>query len=498
MSVAVVYSRARLGIEAPLVTVEVHLSNGLPSMSIVGMPETGVRESKDRVRSAILNSHLEFPSRRITINLAPADLPKEGGRYDLAIALGILAASKQVPEDSLRNIECVGELALSGALRRVNAVLPAALACGRAGRKFLVPTGNAHEASLCDATPSYSAGCLLKVCAHLHGREYLPLCTPEEEEEATSTPPLDLSDVKGQRQAKRALTIAAAGSHNLLLFGPPGTGKTLLAQRLPSLLPPLTNKEALEVAAIHSLGDVANRKPRHTPPLRSPHHTATPVAMLGGGILARPGEVSLAHRGVLFLDELPEFQRRVLEVMREPLESGRAVISRANNKTQYPAQFQLVAAMNPCPCGYHGDAGKNCRCTPEQIKRYQDKISGPLLDRIDLQVMLSPLKKGELFGKSECSKTEFSRESVSKARDRQLERQAKPNNQLSSEELQTYCHLCKAGIELLGTAEDKLRLSARAQHRIIKVARTIADLEVCKDIKGVHLSEALSLRLFAT
>ncbi len=493
MSIAVVFSRARLGIEAPLVTVEVHLSNGLPSMSIVGMPETGVRESKDRVRSAILNSHLEFPARRITINLAPADLPKEGGRYDMAIALGILAASKQLPENALGTIECLGELALSGALRPVNAVLPAAVACGREGRDLLVPTGNEHEAGLCEDTTSYHADSLLRVCAHLHAREQMPKCSAHES--APTNQHLDLSDVRGQQQAKRALTIAAAGSHNLLLFGPPGTGKTLLAQRLPGLLPKLSNKEALEVAAIHSLGGFSRHRPSHTPPFRIPHHTATAVAILGGGNHAQPGEVSLANRGVLFLDELPEFQRRVLEVMREPLESGRSIISRASYKTQYPAQFQLIAAMNPCPCGYHGDTSKNCRCTPEQIKRYQDRVSGPLLDRIDLQVMMSPLKRGQLHAKRDKQESEAIRSAVCVSRQRQVQRQGKANSQLDSETLPRHCRLKEDQIRLLEAAAEKLHLSARAQHRILKVARTIADLEGKQGIEDSHLGEALGFRV---
>ncbi len=498
MSIAVVFSRACLGIEAPLVTVEVHLSNGLPSMSIVGMPETGVRESRDRVRSAILNSHLEFPARRITINLAPADLPKEGGRYDLAIALGILAASQQVPENSLDNIECLGELALSGALRPVKAVLPAAVACGGEHRSLLVPRGNEQEAGLCEGTTSYYARSLLTVCAHLHSREQMPRCAANEPAPASTTQNHDLSDVRGQQQAKRALTIAAAGSHNLLLFGPPGTGKTLLAQRLPGLLPTLTNKEALEVAAIHSLGGFSRHRPSHTPPFRSPHHTATPVALLGGGARAQPGEVSLAHRGVLFLDELPEFQRRVLEVMREPLESGHAVISRANYKTQYPARFLLIAAMNPCPCGYHGDATRNCRCTSEQVKRYQDKISGPLLDRIDLQVMLYPLKRGELHAKGGSPESQRNWKTVCKARERQHRRQGKTNSELDNEALREHCYLEESHIKLLEKAAKKLNLSARAQHRVLKVARTIADLEGCEGIEGSHLGEALGFRVLCT
>jgi len=496
MSLALVYARASLGIDAPLVTVEVHLSNGLPSLSIVGLPETAVRESKDRVRSAIINSHLEFPARRITINLAPADLPKEGGRFDLAIALGILAASEQIPASELHQFECVGELALSGALRAVTAVLSAGLACGLAGRQLIVPQANSQEAGLCSGTTIYQANNLLSVCAHFHKRQTLPLC--EEPTNEACVHPHNLSEVKGQEQAKRALTVAAAGQHNLLFYGPPGTGKTMLAQCLPSILPSLSTEQALEVAAIHSMAGFEGLRATCLPPFRSPHHTATAPAMVGGGARANPGEVSLAHHGVLFLDEFPEFQRRVLEVMREPLESGSVVISRANYKTRYPSNFQLVAAMNPCPCGYHGDAAKNCRCTPKQIKRYQDKISGPLLDRIDLQVMLYPLKRGELHTKGRSPESQGKRKAVCKARERQHRRQGKTNSELDNEALREHCYLEESHIKLLEKAAEKLSLSARAQHRVLKVARTIADLEGCEGIEGSHLSEALGFRVFCT
>lgn len=494
MSLALVYARASLGIDSPLVTVEVHLSNGLPSLSIVGLPETAVRESKDRVRSAILNSHLEFPARRITINLAPADLPKEGGRFDLAIALGILAASEQIPANELHQFECVGELALSGALRAVTAVLSTGLACGQAGRQLIVPEANGREAGLCANTTIYQASNLLSVCAHLHKRQTLSLC--EEPDTDTCVNYHDLSEVKGQQQAKRALTIAAAGQHNLLFYGPPGTGKTMLAQCLPSILPPLATEQVMEVAAIHSLAGLERLRTSCVPPFRSPHHTATAPAMVGGGAKANPGEVSLAHNGVLFLGELPEFQRRVLEVMREPLESGSVVISRANYKTRYPSNFQLIAAMNPCPCGYQGDAAKNCRCSPDQIRRYQDKISGPLLDRIDLQIMLSPLNKGELHSSAKGVSSTDIRKLINLARTLQQQRQGVLNSQLNQGLLEKNCALSSELYEMLEAAANKLGLSARAQHRIMRVARTIADLADDERIAETHLVEALAYRGF--
>ncbi|MBP8202579.1 MAG: YifB family Mg chelatase-like AAA ATPase, partial [Pseudomonas sp.] len=385
MSLAIVHSRAQVGVEAPAVTVEAHLANGLPSLALVGLPETAVKESKDRVRSAILNCAFDFPPRRITLNLAPADLPKDGGRFDLAIALGILAASGQVPAAALEHLECLGELALSGAIRPVQGVLPAALAARAAGRTLVVPKANAEEASLASGLTVIAVEHLLEVAAHLNGQ------TPIAPYQAHGLlrqilPYPDLAEVQGQIAAKRALLVAAAGSHNLLFTGPPGTGKTLLASRLPGLLPPLNEAEALEVAAIHSVAS-------HTPlsawpqrPFRTPHHSASGPALVGGGSRPQPGEITLAHHGVLFLDELPEFDRKVLEVLREPLESGQIVIARARDKVRFPARFQLVAAMNPCPCGHLGDPSGRCRCSSEQVQRYRSKLSGPLLDRIDLHL----------------------------------------------------------------------------------------------------------------
>src|SRR5690606_29733867 len=441
MSLAIVHSRAQVGVEAPAVTVEAHLANGLPSLTLVGLPETAVKESKDRVRSAILNSAFEFPSKRITLNLAPADLPKDGGRFDLAIALGILAASGQVPADSLDKYECLGELALSGAVRPVQGVLPAALAAREAGRTLLVPLANAEEASLASGLRVIAAEHLLQVAAHLNGS------APLEPYAARgllrqSLPYPDLAEVQGQLAAKRALLVAAAGSHNLLLSGPPGTGKTLLASRLPGLLPPLEESEALQVAAIHS---VASHTPlQHWPqrPFRTPHHSASGPALVGGGSRPQPGEITLAHQGVLFLDELPEFDRKVLEVLREPLESGHIVIARARDKVRFPARFQLVAAMNPCPCGYLGDPGGRCRCTPEQIQRYRAKLSGPLLDRIDLHLTVARESTSLLGGadaSGESSAAVAAR--VARARQRQLDRQGCANAFLDLPGLRRHCPL---------------------------------------------------------
>lgn len=492
MSLAIVYSRAKLGIDAPLVTVEVHLSNGLPSLSIVGLPETAVKESKDRVRSAILNSHLEFPARRITVNLAPADLPKEGGRYDLPIALGILAASGQIPKESLAEYEFLGELALSGELRPISAALPAALASGDAQRRLILPASNADEAALSSITRVYGSESLLQVCAHLHQREFLFQAEAAISVESTEYP--DLHDVKGQAQAKRALEIAASGGHNLLLYGPPGTGKTMLASRLPGILPALDEREMLDVAAVYSVAPHTGEHPWRKRPFRAPHHTASAIALVGGGANPRPGEISLAHRGVLFLDELPEFQRQVLEVLREPLESGEVRISRAKAQVTFPARFQLVAAMNPCPCGYHGSDSDRCRCTPDQVRRYRDKISGPLLDRIDMHIPVRTLKQGELHAPPTGDNSGRVRERVEQTRARQLSRQGKCNHQLTAPELEQFCVLKSSDKLLLEQAIDKLGLSTRAYHRVLKVARTLADMEGLEQPGTAQLTEALSYR----
>jgi magnesium chelatase family protein len=492
MSLAIVHSRAQVGVEAPAVTVEAHLANGLPSMALVGLPETAVKESKDRVRSAILNSGFEFPPRRITLNLAPADLPKDGGRFDLAVALGILAASGQVSADSLQDLECLGELALSGALRPIQGALPAALAARAAGRALVVPRANAEEACLASGLQIFAVDHLLELVAHLNG--VTPLTPYQASGLVRETRPYpDIAEVQGQLAAKRALLVAAAGAHNLLLVGPPGTGKTLLASRLPGLLPPLDEQEALEVAAIHS---VASHVPLATwpqRPFRQPHHSASGPALVGGSSRPRPGEITLAHQGVLFLDELPEFDRKVLEVLREPLESGQIVIARARDKVRFPARFQLVAAMNPCPCGYLGDANNRCSCTPDQIQRYRSKLSGPLLDRIDLHITVAR-EVTSLHPTTTGPNTESVAMQVAQARELQMIRQGCANAFLGLPGLREHCALQTDDQRWLENACERLGLSLRAAHRILKVARTLADLEEEKRIDRRHLGEALQYR----
>lgn len=493
MNLALVHSRARSGVRAPAVRVEVHLGGGLPTMSIVGLPEAAVRESKDRVRAAIQCAQFEFPARRITVNLAPADLPKDGGRFDLPIALGILAASGQIPLDALHEYEFLGELGLTGELRAIDGVLPGALAAADAGHKLVVPLGNGAEAALASRVDAFTARTLLEVCAMLEGRKPLPM--------AEALPTLrvrgpDMADVRGQAHARRALEIAAAGGHHLLLVGPPGCGKTLLASRLPGLLPEATEEEALESAAIASISgrglDPARWRER---PFRSPHHTASAVALVGGGADPRPGEISLAHNGVLFLDELPEWERRALEVLREPLESGVVTVSRAARSAEFPAQFQLVAAMNPCPCGWAGDASGRCRCGLEAIRRYRARISGPLLDRIDLHIEVPRLPPSDLRHDApdgECSRDVRAR--VVQARRMQDQRAGTSNARLSQADTMTTCRLSNADHLLLERAVDLLQLSARSMHRILRVARTIADLAGSAGIHAPHLTEAIGYR----
>lgn len=492
MSLAVVFARASLGVAAPLVTVEAHLANGLPAFNIVGLPETTVKEARDRVRSALLNSGFEFPAKRITVNLAPADLPKDGGRFDLPIAIAILAASGQIPTALLEQLEFLGELALTGDLRAIKGALPAVLAARDNQRLLILPTNNGNEAGIIQPSPARLAPHLLAITAWLRQQGELETPPPVVEQEPEHI--ADLCDVIGQEGGKRALEIAAAGQHNLLLMGPPGTGKSMLASRLPSLLPEMTEAEALEIAAIRSICGVdLDPETWRLRAFRQPHHSSSAVALVGGGSFPRPGEISLAHNGVLFLDELTEFERRVLDALREPLETHFISIARAAHSVTFPACFQLIGAMNPSPCGHYQEGYS--RSSSEQILRYLSKISGPFLDRFDLSVEVSLLPPGELSRKRpKAESSEKVRERVLTARKLQLQRSGKTNAKLSSAELERDCPLSQPDAEFLEQALHRMKLSIRAWHKLIRVARTIADLEHEQDISRQHLIEALGYR----
>ncbi|MFG6446666.1 YifB family Mg chelatase-like AAA ATPase [Roseateles sp. BYS180W] len=495
MSLALVNSRALDGLHAVAVGVEVHLSNGLPSFTLVGLPDTEVKESRERVRAALLSSALVFPhNKRITVNLSPADLPKEGARFDLPVALGLLAASGQIDAEQLARFECAGELALSGELRPVRGALAMALALRDTGRELILPPGSAAEAALVPGLKVREARHLLDLVAVLqpHSSEALPLCTAPEPQPEPWLP--DLRDIKGHAAPKRALEIAAAGGLSLLMVGPPGTGKSMLAQRLPGLLPALPASEALESAALLGLAGQFHPARWGQRPFRAPHHSASAVALVGGGSPPRPGEISLSQHGILFLDELPEFHRSALEALREPLETGRILISRAARQAEFPARFQLIAAMNPCPCGQLGNPLQDCRCSADQVARYQGRLSGPFLDRIDMTIEVPVLPPHTLAELPDGEPSHTVAQRVVAARERALARQGCVNALLGAAQLDQHAPLGEAASALLQKAAQRLAWSARSYHRVLRVARTIADLSGCVEIESAHVSEAIQLR----